>query len=560
MKKILLGVLLAVLSLTARAQQNDSQLVDAVALIGQGEYGRAAAVLEILSQAAPQNDAYWYYLGLAEAGRGKLDAAVNHFSRAVQLDPHNYWYKDRLAGVYLAKGEEDMVIQLYESILAEFPDKVEVSYDLLGLYLKQGQMDKALSALQEIENRIGPTEQVIRTRYDIFRQQGRDEEAIALLEDYNEEFTSPVILSMMGDFYLAEYKDSLALSCYQEALRTESDYVPALLGETEVFRTTRRYPEYFSSLDRFIGNGNVPVRAKSLYVENLLRSIDPKLISLHRDEYDKVVTGLALQHPADTAILTTAGAYFYSTARPEKALPYFRSAAVQYPESLSQTVTYIQFLSLNEQWEEMRDRSVEAFNRFRELGFIDYANMANIQLKDYDAVIGNSRYVISVSPDDKDIQKSAWATIGDVYHMKGDTKSAYKAYDKALRLDPDYVPVLNNYAYYLSLEGRKLKKAYTMSKKTVEAEPDNATYLDTFAWILHLQGKDIEAKPLFKHAMLYGGKESPVILDHYAEVLFSLKEYDLARVYWNQAVAKNKDNQVPDLQERMEARLKSVAR
>ena len=109
------------------------------------------------------------------------------------------------------------------------------------------------------------------------------------------------------------------------------------------------------------------------------------------------------------------------------------------------------------------------------------------------------------------------------------------SYDQTLKINPDYAPVLNNYAYYLSLEGKQLKKAYTMSKKTIEQEPDNATYLDTFAWILHLMGRDLEAKPFFKHAMLYGGKESAVILEHYAVVLEALGENDTAGVYRNMA-------------------------
>ena len=91
--------------------------------------------------------------------------------------------------------------------------------------------------------------------------------------------------------------------------------------------------------------------------------------------------------------------------------------------------------------------------------------------------------------------------------------------------------------YFLSLEGKKLKKALAMSRKTIEAEPDNPTYLDTYAWILHLLGQDVEAKAMFKHAMLYGGKEQATILDHYAEVLYSLREFDLAYIYWNQAKA-----------------------
>ena len=90
-----------------------------------------------------------------------------------------------------------------------------------------------------------------------------------------------------------------------------------------------------------------------------------------------------------------------------------------------------------------------------------------------------------------------------------------------------------------------------MSKKTIEAEPDNSTYLDTYAWILYLMGRPEEAKPYFKHAMLYGGKDSVVILDHYAEVLYALEEYELAFVYWNMARQKNVD-EIPDLEEKIE--------
>ena len=93
-----------------------------------------------------------------------------------------------------------------------------------------------------------------------------------------------------------------------------------------------------------------------------------------------------------------------------------------------------------------------------------------------------------------------------------------------------------------------------MSKRTVELAPDNSTYLDTFGWILYLQGKPLEAKPFFKNAvMLYGGKNSPVVLDHYAEVLFALKEYDLAFLYWNQAKAIN-NGEIPDLENRISER------
>ena len=320
-RRILLAGLLSLLCSLAFAQNVENQLMDAVALYNNRNFAQSRTLLQTLSKAAPDNDAVWYYLGLDEAMLGNADAAASHFRKAVELDPHNYWYKRRLADLYQAAGEDEMVIQMDESILAEFPDKTEVLYDLLGLYLKKEEFEKALRTLDDIEKTAGPSEQATRTRYDILRQLNRDEEAIQTLVDFNDQYTSPSILSMMGDYYLSERRDSLSLACYEEALRTQSDYVPALLGKSEVYRLGRRYPEYFTTLDEFIDNGNVPVEAKGMYVGNLIRSLDPKLINLHRDGFDEVVDRLVDRHPSDTAALATAGGYFYATGQMDKGEP-----------------------------------------------------------------------------------------------------------------------------------------------------------------------------------------------------------------------------------------------
>ena len=125
----------------------------------------------------------------------------------------------------------------------------------------------------------------------------------------------------------------------------------------------------------------------------------------------------------------------------------------------------------------------------------------------------------------------AYSTIGDYYHMMGRKKDAYRNYEAALKINPRYVPVLNNYAYFLSEEKKQLRKALQMSRITIEEEPDNATYLDTYGWLLYLLKKPEEAKPYFKHAMIFGGKDSDVVLKHYSLVLEALGETDLATYY-----------------------------
>ena len=204
--------------------------------------------------------------------------------------------------------------------------------------------------------------------------------------------------------------------------------------------------------------------------------------------------------------------------------------------SVAAAATYVQVLATMEDWDAVVSESERMYARFpKELAFVEMINVAEYNRKNYAAVISNcERIVKSPYADDAAVLR-AMSTIGDMQYQTGEVAKAYKTYDAVLKKDPQNLPVLNNYAWYLCTEGKKLGKAYRMSKITVEKEPDNPTYLDTFGWILHLMGRDLEAKPFFKHAMLYGGKESATILRHYGTVLEKLGETDLAKVYYDQA-------------------------
>ena len=540
------------------ARSLENSLLDAVAAYDAHDFQEAKKRLGALVKADPANDAAWYWLGLAESSLGELDAAVEHLRQAVALDPHNYWYKDRLSTLHGFRGEEDETLALYEELFREYPKKTDLHFRLLTLYVRRGEYEKALHVLQDLENLMGKNEQITSTRYDLYRQLGRPEEAIQALLDYNEVFSSPSILSMLGDWYMDQSADSTALACYDEAIALQSDFVPAVLGRTEVFRLKRRYPEYFAAVGEFVANPDIPASSKSLYFSNVTRQIDPRFLAQHRAAFDALIDSCVARHGSDSTILSTAGIYYYSTERRDAGLALLRRNARTFPESLPIEATYIQAVALSEDWEALKAESRAAWERFpEEAGFLEYHSMAAYNQGDYETVLANARTMLARFPDDTARVLSAYAGTGDIYHLLGREKEAFAAYEKALKIDSGYAPVLNNYAYYLCLSGKKLKKAAAMSKKTVEAEPDNPTYLDTYGWILYLQKKYREAKPLFKHAMLYGGKDNPTILDHYAEVLYALGEYELAQLYWKQARDKN-DGSIPDLEERIAKRTAAI--
>ncbi|MBO5633974.1 MAG: tetratricopeptide repeat protein [Bacteroidales bacterium] len=517
----------------------DAMLVDAVGKMGEGKLGEAGKLLQDILKTDSSNDAAWYYLGLCGLYSRDTKGAIDAFKKASEIDPGNYWYKDRLALAYSMSGEDDLTTATYETLLKEYPKKNEIYFTLVSLYLKDNKFDKALAAMDQIETVFGKNESVTSTKYDILLRQNKPEEALKVLEDYNKEFSSAFVLTKLGDHTLAEYKDSIALDYYKEALDLQSDYMPALLGEAEVYRIRRNYPDYFKVVSKFVDDPQTEPQTKSQYLGMLLQRSEPRFIQNFRAQIDSLYDNMVSRHPSDSSALNSAGMYYYATERMDKAKSLIRSNMEKNPESLSAAATYLQMLGYQSDWEALIPAADSAIARFpEEPGFHEMKNVALYNKKDWQGIIDNSREMIRKAQGDTSVTIPAFANIGDMYHEMGNEQEAFKYYKMVLKMNPDYCPTLNNYAYYLALKGKSLKKACSMSKKTIDKEPDNSTYLDTYGWILHLLGKNQDAKAVFKRAMIYGGKESATCLGHYATVLEALGEEDLAKVYRTQEANK----------------------
>lgn len=521
----------------SRAQKSaDGDYVDAVQLYASGDYSGAAALLKKVLSKDPANDGAWYYMGMSALYRGDKDGALASLDKAVSLDTANYWYRDRLAMAYARSGEMDKSIAEYERLARLYPKKMDSFYTLTNLYLAKGEYGKAVGAIDDIEAFYGKTDATVLTKYRIFLQEQKQEEALKTLKDYSDEYASPQILSMLGDHEAGMSNDSLACAYYDEALTLDSGYSPALIGKAEVYRITRKYPEYFSAVRGIMSSESVTAEEKADYMNQVTRHVDPNFILAHRAQLDSVYALMQDRHHADTAVMQVCGVYYFNTGRQDAAKEVLRRNMEAHPDNIRAAYMYLEVLSETKDYAALVTESEKASVRFPEdRAFDSMVIFGEYSLKNYGRVIEKCESMIAKAPADSAVCLDAYSSIGDMYHLLGESAKAYKAYDRALKINPRYAPVLNNYAYYLSLEGKSLSKAYRMSKMTIELEPDNATYLDTFGWILHLQGKDLEAKPFFKHAMLYGGKESSTMLAHYAIVLEALGETDLANVYKAQA-------------------------
>ena len=313
--------------------------------------------------------------------------------------------------------------------------------------------------------------------YDLRRDQIRSGEyAEKLIKMSPSLYNNPNTLSIVGDAKAAARQDSVAVSYYNQALLLDPDYAPALYGRMELMRHQGNYPQFFVDLEALLRNESVRPEMKSDYLTTMMDHIDSQFYWVWGDTINRLVDLDREMHPEDHAI-----------------------------QLLKLRMCYIK-----QDWDAVLEQAgvMEALARAQ----------------------GNDEHLAE-----------ALSIAGDLWYQQfGDKKKAYAIYEEALQANPDQASVLNNYAYYLSQDRRKLRKALKMSRRAVELEPDNASYLDTYGWLLFLLRKPGEAKPVFKHAMIYGGKDSAVVLEHYAKVLEALGEKDLAIYYQNLSQQKSK--------------------
>ena len=384
------------------------------------------------------------------------------------------------AAAAYSEGQYAQAKQLFDRLHEQNPADDAVNYYLGLCEMSMRDLDAAEEhLLQAVQADSTNTWYVyaMATLYEARRDQIRSGKYIEkLVKMAPSLYNNPNTLSMVADAKMAARQDSLALNYYNQALLLDPEYAPAQYGRMELYRLMGNYPAFFSALEGVVRNEDIRPDMKSHYLTVLMDNVDAPFYWVWGDTINRLVD-------LDRDL---------------------------YPEDYD-----IQLLKLR---------------------------MCYIK-QDWDAVLAQCGVMadLAQAQGDNDHLAEALSIAGDVYYQQiGDKKKAYETYEQALRVDPDRTSVLNNYAYYLSLEGRKLRKALKMSRRTIELEPDNATYLDTCGWILYLLRKPKEAKPYFKHAMLYGGKDSAVVLEHYSKVLEALGEQDLATYYKNLSEQKNK--------------------
>jgi Flp pilus assembly protein TadD len=84
--------------------------------------------------------------------------------------------------------------------------------------------------------------------------------------------------------------------------------------------------------------------------------------------------------------------------------------------------------------------------------------------------------------------------------QKGDVNRARQLYERALSIDPRFVPAANNLAWLLSERFAERQRAYELARAASSESPDDPHVADTYGWILYRIGENKTAVAVLRHS------------------------------------------------------------
>jgi tetratricopeptide (TPR) repeat protein len=473
----------------------------------------------------------------------QTDKAIGLLERAVSLNPDNIWYSLLLAEVYQSAGNSSKAIEAYKN-LVQRSNNEEYMFELALLFSKEKQYTEALGMLNDIEKKIGINEAVVLEKQRLYLEQGKGKEAIkelnTLIKAYPYEYR---YLGYLGDVYLYLGQFDQAELTYNALLSKDSSF------ELVYFSLSNLYLQK-SEMDKFLRFLMMGMASRNLPVDTKLQKLAPFMYNYKKEkalisgtEVDSIFNVLLDVNKDDQRIYHIYGQFLKEEGQSQKAYDIMKEGILidENNESLWQDILFLN-LDLNDSKQLLSDGKEAIKSNPSNPIFYLLLGSAYLQAGDAKEALNSVGKGLMYSSDNIALKGQFYALYGDSYYKDGKSDSAFFYYEEALKINSKNLGVLNNYAYYLSLEGKELGKAEQMSSKTVELDPLNSTYLDTYAWVLFKRGRFFEAKFIIERAIDNGGNSSGVIVEHYGDILFFNNDLDGALTQWNKALDLSPEN------------------
>ena len=403
-----------------------------------------------------------------------------------------------------------------------------------------------LDAIRRLEEMDGQSDQLSLMRMNAYEMKGDAKGAYNTLKALADSHPNdPNFKLMLGNWLMQHKRMQEAYDIYSGVLKSEPDNAMAQSCLYDYYNGSGQDALAKDMMNRLLFGKETPQETRVQFLRNAIQQNESaggastNVVELFR-KVQAVV-------PRDTTVAQLKAAYYTLRKFPKDSIDNALAQLIQLqPDNADARVQLIQDKWASQDWKEIAALSEPGMLYNPDfLPFYFFTGLSRYYLKDDKGALDALRKGTAFINDQSNtaIVAEIYSIMGEIYSANDLKKEAYAAYDSCLQYDPGNIGTLNNYAYFLSVDGVDLDRAEKMSAKAIAAEPKNATYLDTYAWILYRLGRYADAKIYIDQTLKFVSDStlSNTLYEHAADIYAALGDYGSAASFCEKAVKQGGD-------------------
>lgn len=515
--------------------QNSSLFIDAIREKQLGNSGKAMGLFAQCITQNPKNDAALYEMAFLMIADRRYEEALTLCKKAVSLNPENNWYLLLLARIYSKISEYSNAGKIYKILTEKNPEQSEYFLEWADIYIGNGNYQEAIKIYDSYEKKSGIEPEIILQKHKLYTLMGKNSKAIEEIQKLIKEFPDVTeYQAMLADVYLSNNMAEEAYDLYQQILLKEPNDPYVHLSLADYYRMQNNTEKVIEELKLAISNTYLNIDDK---IKVLLQLMDVSARQkAYKDALPELGALLVESAPNEAKAFSIYGDILSDKKQYFEARNAYRKVNTL---DSSKYVIWKQIILIDSELNDsmaLAADSKKAIELFPEQAEPYYFNgIAEMQLKNYNKAIKSLNTGKNFISNDNNLLLKFYTALGDCYYKIKNYEKCFDFYEKALEIDPNYYYVLNNYSYYLALQGINLERALQLSEKLVSKKGDIYYYLDTHAWVLYKMKDYQKAKTWIEKAVSSGGINDADVLDHYGDILYKNNEPEKALEYWLKA-------------------------
>lgn len=485
-----------------------------------------------------ENASVAFELGRIYAANKDAIYAQEYLNRAYELAPDNKWIAIELANFGIAIGDYKLSTTIYEKLVAEYPDQIDIKFELAQLYYNQQEFTKCIKTLDDIEVLIGVNEELSNQKKDIYLLQDDEVGAQKELEKLVAAFPENIeYLGLLAQFYTANEQPEKARETYKKMLAMAPNDPRAHLDLANIYKRQSNYDSSFYHLKIALASADLGIDNKIQVLYSFFQ-LSEKDTTMRNMAYQLIEISLNAT-PNEAKLYALLGDFQLRDNNLEGARNSFRKATrlgANQIQLWSELLLLDARLNLNDSLAADGAVCVELYPN-QPLGYL-MAGTGNLQMENYSDAVNYFESGLDFVIDNPELEEQFYISLADAYNRLKEYAKSDANFDKALELNPNSPTVLNNYAYYLAVRSVRLDDALEMTEKCNRMAPNNGVFLDTWAWVLYKMGRYPLALEKIVACANFGGADSGEVLEHWGDILFKMGNKEEAVSKWKEASTK----------------------